>query len=121
MVWIQSLYSAGKFTNIKIFNKVLRNFLEPGERVEADEGYRGHPDKLKCPENDTNPMENRSMQGRVRAHHDTINGRLKTWGILSLVFVHNITMHGDLFCACTVVMQLTIMNGEPLFEVDYED
>jgi hypothetical protein len=45
LVWIQGQYSAGKYTDIKIFNKVLRNFLEPGERVEADKGYRGHPDK----------------------------------------------------------------------------
>jgi len=40
LVWIQGPYPAGKYTNIKIINKVLRNFLEPGKRVEADEGYR---------------------------------------------------------------------------------
>ncbi len=33
LVWIQGPYPAGKYTDIKIFNKVLRNFLEPGERV----------------------------------------------------------------------------------------
>ncbi len=49
LVLIQGPYHAGKYTDIKIFNKFLRNFLEPGERVEADEGYRGHPDKIKCP------------------------------------------------------------------------
>ena len=48
-VWIQGPYPASKLTDVKIVNKVLRNFLEPGERVEADEGYRGHPDKIKCP------------------------------------------------------------------------
>ena len=63
LVWIQGPYPAGKYTDIKIFNKVLRHFLEPGERVEADEGYRGHPDKIKCPGNDANPAENRAMQG----------------------------------------------------------
>ena len=40
LVWIQGTYPAGKYTNIKNFNKVLRNFLEPGKRVEADKGYR---------------------------------------------------------------------------------
>ena len=39
LVWIQGPYPAGKYTNIKIMNKVLRNFLEPGKWVEADEGY----------------------------------------------------------------------------------
>jgi hypothetical protein len=96
----------------------LRNFLEPGERVQADEGYRGHPDKIKSPGNDANPAENRGMQGRV---HETLNGRLKNWGILSQVFRHNIMMHGDVFRACAVVLQLTIQDGEPLFEVEYED
>jgi hypothetical protein len=83
LVWIQGPHPAGKYTDIKIFNKVLRNFLEPGERVEADEGYRGHPDKIKCPGNDANPEENRRMRGRVRARHETLNGQLKNWGILS--------------------------------------
>jgi hypothetical protein len=29
--------------------------------------------------------------------------------------------HGDVFPACVVVTQLTIENGEPHFEVEYED
>ena len=61
------------------------------------------------------------MQGRVRAHHEMLNGQLKNWGILSQVFCHHIMMHGDVFWACAVVTQLTVENGEPLFEVKYED
>jgi len=114
-------YLAGKYTDIKIFNKVLRNFLEPGERVEADEGYRDLPDKIKCPGNGANPAENRGTQGRVRARHEMLNGRLKNWGILLQVFRHHIMMHGDVFRACAVVTQLTIQDGEPLFAAEYED
>ncbi len=121
LVWIQGLYRASKYTNIKIFNKVLRNFLEPGEWVEADEGYRGHLDNIKCPGNDANPAENRGMQGRARARRETLNGRLKNWRILSQVFRHHIITHGDVFRACAVVTQLTIKNDEPLFEVEYGD
>jgi hypothetical protein len=121
LVWIQGLYRASKYTNIKNFNKVLRNFLEPGEWVEADEGYRGHLDNIKCPGNDANPAENRGMQGRARARRETLNGRLKNWRILSQVFRHHIITHGDVFRACAVVTQLTIKNDEPLFEVEYGD
>jgi hypothetical protein len=121
LVWIQGPYPAGKYTNINIFNKVLRNFFEPGERVEADEGYCSHPDKIKCPGNNVNPAENGGMQGRVRAHHETLNGRLKTWGILPQVFRHHITMHDNVFRACTVVTQLTIQDRKPLFEMEYKD
>ena len=77
LVWIQGPYPAGKYTDIKFFNKILRNFLEPGEQVKADEGYRGHPDKIKCPGNAANPAENRGMQERARACHETLNGWLK--------------------------------------------
>jgi hypothetical protein len=37
---------------------VLRTFLKPGKWVEANEGYHGHPNKIKCPGNDANPAEN---------------------------------------------------------------
>jgi hypothetical protein len=121
LVWIQHPYPMGKYNDIAIFNKVLHHFLDPGERVEADEGYVGHPDKIKCPQNVGNTAEKSAMQGRVRAHHETLNGWLKNWGILSQVYHHNIMQHGDVFRACAVVTQLTIKNGEPLFEVDYDD
>ncbi len=59
--------------------------------------------------------------GEGEGASETLNGRLKNWGILSQVFRHHITMHGDVFRACVVVTQLTVKNGEPLFEVEYED
>ena len=65
LVWIQGPYPAGKYTDIKIFNSILRHNLEPGERVEADNGYVRHTDKIKCPDNAINPEENLAMQGWV--------------------------------------------------------
>jgi hypothetical protein len=73
-------YPVGRFTDIKIFNKVLRNFLDAGERVEANEGYVGHPDKIVCPQNVGNLAEKWAMQGRVRARHKMLNGWLKNGG-----------------------------------------
>jgi hypothetical protein len=71
LVWIQGLYPAGKYTDIKVFNKVLHHFLDPGEQVKANKGYVGHPDKIKCPQNVGTPAVKWVMQGRVRAHHET--------------------------------------------------
>jgi hypothetical protein len=119
LIWIQGPYPTGACPDIKIFTSCLAHFLEPGERVEADDGYRGHADKVKCPKNDVNPIKNLKMQGRVRARYETLNGRLKNWGILSQVFRHDIRRHGDVFRECAVIAQLTIENGEPLFEVEY--
>jgi len=120
LVWIQGPYPAGKYNDITIFDEVLRHFLEPGERVEPDKGYRGHMDKVKGPGNDLT-TKNSKMQGRVRAPHETLNGRLKNWGILSQVFRHFILWHGMVLRECGVVTQLMIANGEPLFEVEYSD
>jgi hypothetical protein len=61
------------------------------------------------------------MQGRVRACHETLNGCLKNWGILSQVLPHHISMHSDLIQVCAVLTQLTHKNGELLFEVEYKD
>jgi hypothetical protein len=69
LVWIQGPYPAGRFTNINIFNKVLQYFLEPGKRVEADNGYVGATGKIKCPDNPCNPVKNEGMQSRVRSRH----------------------------------------------------
>ena len=121
LVWIQGPYPAGAFNNVKIFNKVLRCFLKPGERVEADNGYVGAADKIKCPDNPCNPVANEGKQSRVRSRHKTINGHFKTWGILSQVYRHDIRHHSEVFRAVAIITQLAIENGSPLFQVDYED
>jgi hypothetical protein len=56
----------------------------------------------------------------VRARHKMLNGWLKNWGILSQVYRQDIMLNVDVFRACVMVMQLTIKNGEPLFEVEYD-
>ena len=118
-VWINGPYPAGKYNDIAIFNDVLAHCLDPYERMEADCGYRGHADKIKCPENVGNPAENLAMQGRVRARHETFNGRLKNFEILKQVFRHDISYHGPVLRACCVLDQLMLENGEPLFSVEY--
>ncbi len=97
----------------------LAHCLKPGKRVEADNGYVGHANKVKCPNKDCNLMENLAMQACVRSWHKTFNGRLKNWG--GQVYPHDITKHGTVFYACTVITQLAIDNRERLFEVEYED
>ena len=56
------------------------------------------------------------MQGMASAHHKMLNGQLKTLRILSQVLRHHITMHGDVFRVCVVVVVTC-----PLFEAEYKD
>jgi len=120
LVWIKGPYPAGCFNNIPIFNKVLRHFLEPGEQVEAYNGYVGAADKIKCPDNPCNPVENEGMQSCTRYRHETINGCFKTWGTLQ-TYRHDIRRHGKVFRAIAIMTQLAISNGSLLFSVEYED
>jgi hypothetical protein len=121
LVWVGGPYPAGAWLDIKIFMNELAYLLEPGERVEANNGYVGHADKIKCPNNDCTPAENLAMQARVRSRHETFNARLKFWGILGQTYRHDIMQHGSVFYACAVISQHAIENGEPLFEVEYGD
>jgi hypothetical protein len=82
LVWIQGPYPVGQFTDIPIFNKVLWHFLEPGKCVEANNGYVGTTDKIKCPDNSCNPAKKEEMQSRIWSCHKTINGQVKHGGSL---------------------------------------
>ena len=121
LVWIEGPYAAGQWNDIAIFNNCLASFLDPNERVEADNGYRGHEDKIKCPKNASNHPDNLAMQARVRSRHETFNGRLKNWANLKQVFRHDISLHGTVFLACAVITELMVENEEPLFAVEYKD
>jgi hypothetical protein len=121
LVWVEGPYPAGAWPDIKIFLNSLAGHLLPGKCVEADSGYVGHPDKIKCPNNDSNPERNLGMQSAARSRHETFNGRLKNWGILETTYRHDIGLHGTVFTACAVITHLCVANREPLFEVEYGD
>ena len=101
----------------------LVTFLEPFERVEADDGYVGEaPLKVRCPRCVTVPEERKGMMARVRNHQETINKRFKDWAILKTQFRHDMRMHRDVFAAIAVICQIAIQhNGEDLFEVEYSN
>ena len=121
IVWLNGPFACGEWPDINIFRNSLQSFLDDGERVEADNGYRGSgPWYVKCPANVGNPAENLKMQGRVRSRHETVNGRFKNFAILEDRYRHDLKTHGCVFCAVAVLTQLSIENGEPLFKVDYK-
>ena len=119
LVWVEGPYPAGAWPDINIFLNSLAGHLLSGERVQAGNDYVGHPNKIKCPNNDCNPVRNLRMQMAARSRHETFNGRLKNWGILERTYCHDIELHGTVFTACAVITQLCVANREPLFEVEY--
>ena len=122
IVWLNGPYECGMWPDISVFRDSLKSHLEPNERVEADDGYVGeHPECVKCPQGFANEEQTEFMQQRVRNRQESINNRLKFWGILRQLCRHEITMHGDAVRAVAVVCQLTVNAGEKLFACGQRD
>jgi 16S rRNA G966 N2-methylase RsmD len=52
---------------------------------------------------------------------ETVNNRLKNWGVLRQLFRYSIVEHWDIFRAVAVLTQLSINSGEKLFSTGYCD
>ena len=60
--WISGPWNPGRWNDLEIFRSSLMTFLEPFERVEADDGYLGEaPLKVRCPKCITVPEERKAM------------------------------------------------------------
>ena len=120
--WFSGPYMCGLWPDIEIFRASLITFLDPYERVEADNGYVGEaPLRVICPKCVTCPKERKAMMNVVTNRQETVNKRLKQWNILKKNYTHDIVDHRDVFAAIVVLTQLSIENGEPLFQVEYDD
>mmetsp|Transcript_17197 Transcript_17197/g.47090 ORF Transcript_17197/g.47090 Transcript_17197/m.47090 type:complete len:115 (-) Transcript_17197:53-397(-) len=93
--------------------------LEDGERVEADDGYPGEIVILR-PKKDSKTPQDIEHRQRVRNRHETVNSRLKDWKCLAVRLKHDLQKHSAMFRAVAVICQVSLVNGEPLFEVDYD-
>ena len=74
-----------------------------------------------CPGCVTCPHEKKKTMAIVRSRHETMNKRFIQWGILVQTYRHDIVEHRDVFAAICVITQLAMRNGEPLFEVEYNN
>ena len=121
IVWVNGPFPAGQ-NDITVFRKPdgLLSKIPPNCRAIGDEGYRGEPSKVST-RNQFNSVELKQFQSRVRARHETVNARLKTFGVLSQTFrskgVTRQDKHKSVFEACCVLVQYELDNGGQLFKV----
>ena len=103
---------------MKIFRHRLLHKIPAGERVEADDGYRGAPDKVRTAGMVVSQADKRAKD-RARKHHETVNSCFKNWGCMAQVFRHGQDRHGEHFGAVAVCTQIALEQGEPLFDTTY--
>ena len=86
IVWVNGPFPAGE-NDKAIFNKPegLGTKLKPGQLAIGDEGYRGAPEKVStC--NSLNSQNTKEIKHRSKARQETVNSRLKGFGVLNQVF-----------------------------------
>ena len=99
----------------------MPHFLGDNEHVEADSGYAAlDPEFMKTPRGFTRRYERKEIQNKFRACHKTVNKRFKQWVFLKNIFRHDLSHHSSVFRSISVLTQLSISFGEPLFTVVYD-
>ena len=123
IVWVNGPFAPGIYNDLKIFTTTLAFMLDDCERVEADDGYAGaDPEFAKAKSMPWHPTRVIDVKNEVRAHHETVHNRMKFFAILRQVFKNGVKKHQEVVLAVTILVQLQIQMGEPLFEInDYVD
>ena len=128
IVAINGPFRAGDWPDIAIFRDRTMGMLLEGERVEADDGYRGEAASIDLPGECLGDQEDgfvamwiqRRRKGLVRARHETVNRRFKQFNCLSRIFRHDVSKHSYCFRAVVVMTQLGIDFGEFIWELPFE-
>jgi uncharacterized protein YggL (DUF469 family) len=114
-------YPCGSFRDDKVFLDGLVHHLLPTEKVIADRGYRMIGTWCECPDKFSGYVEFERMKDVVRSRHETVNSRLKQYSVLSTHFRSNTSEHWYHFHAIANIVQISLKNGHPLFQVVYDD
>lgn len=112
IVWGYGGYPCGAYPDLKLTRVFLTGQLDPNEKVLADRGYND-PNYFILP----NPT-NSSRHNKIMSRHETVNGRIKTFKILSNTFRHDKEKHAQCFHAVLNITAVVIKTEEPLFSVE---
>ena len=122
IVWLHGPFDPEKWPDINIFRNALIYYLDENERVETDDGYWGEdPHHCKTPKKTFVSKEKARMAGITRQRHETVNRRFKQWKCMVERFRHGAVKHSWCFRSVAIFTQLAIEDGEPAFQVEYED
>lgn len=108
IVWASGGLPCGEWPDLKIAKDLYLKVVANKEVTLADKGYR-FKKFFKNPSN--------AYEKRILARHETLNGRLKEFEILGGRFRNSLKKHPVVFRAIVNVVQVSITNGENLFEL----
>ena len=121
IVHLDGPHPPGDWNDLMTFRTHLKDKLDDGERVIADDGYKAEdpycvvaPGGLRAGDN----KQKKKARGLVGGRHETINERVKQFKVLTDRFRHDIGKHGDCFRACVVLTQLSFNYDKAPFDLE---
>lgn len=112
IVWVNGGLPCGSYSDLKLAREEFVPSLAVGEKALADRTYQDHHFI-----NSRMYPETAAIQKKILARHETVNSRLKSFNVLKYEFRHNLLFHPQCFRAVANLVQLSIENGEPLFQL----
>jgi hypothetical protein len=126
-IWLSGPHKAGEFNDAKMFREggLKKKLEQTGKKAIGDDGYRGFPNQVSTA-NSLDSDNVREFKVRARQRHETYNGKLKQFAVLSERFRcknnpnDKLTAQAKLqmcFEAVAVLVQYKMEMGSPLFDI----
>lgn len=107
IVWASVGFPCREWNDLAIAKDLYVSYARK-EITLADKGYILKP-FFKQPSN--------AIEKKLLAQHETVNGRIKEFAILGNRFRHPLKKHPTVFHAVVNIIQVSVSNGEQLFEL----
>lgn len=120
IVWWNGSFPCGSWNDLAIARTKLVKLVLSGEKLLADGGYNDGNQYFVTPSGRHDAID--KQMADVRARHETINGLLKKYSILSNKYRGDLSEHKYIFGAIINIVQICIKCGEVnVFQVAIED
>ncbi|ETV85559.1 hypothetical protein H257_03267 [Aphanomyces astaci] len=113
IVWVNGGLPCGEWPDLRLARDSYISMVRRGELTLGDKGYND-PNYFiyPCPQ-----LQNPRRHKDIMARHEIVNKRMKQFSVLSRVFRYSIDLHPKCFHAVANLTQLSMENGEPLYQV----
>ena len=115
IVWVHGGFPCREWSDLKIAQDVILHYLDDGEKLLADGGYRGD-ERIITPDGLNNSVSR--IRSVCRARHENINARLKNFNVLSDTYRHNLKKHPMCFHAVANIVQAELLIEDTLFKIN---
>jgi hypothetical protein len=118
VVWISGPFRGAEHDMTMLTKGGLLDKVADGKMCVADRGYKSNKPEIKAKlslPNEHDPTKINNFKSWARLRHETLNGRLKFFNILSDTFWHGFDNHKFMFEAVVVIVQYQMDNGSPIF------